>query len=401
VALGLAGVQPAYTQAPVEVHFFAADATKAGVIGLHFFGAPGAPVTFYERVDDTLVELGTRTSAGDETIMPDAVVWRCDRLVRRFSASAPLADGRRAAGEYSVRTPSCATRLELNVPRRLEPGAVGRVSVIDRWGNGGVSPQVCVVAPGGKRACDTVRLRHAVSVATHRFRARTSGRWRVELRFRDRRVRRTVAVGDGVGATARPPVVLATGDSTMQGIDGFLSDELADGAKVVSDVRPGTGIAKPLGPWGTLARAQTGRHHQSATVVSLGIVDRFALQAPGGAELTCCGPGWIVEYTRRVRAMMRTYRRNGQGRVLWLTLPIPKGPRDLADAVNLSVLRAADGLDRVEVLRMHEVFTPDGFRETMPYRGRVIDVREADGIHLNITGQVIAARIVAAALRRR
>jgi len=37
----------------------------------------------------------------------------------------------------------------------------------------------------------------------------------------------------------------------------------------------------------------------------------------------------------------------------------------------------------------------------MPYRGRETDVREEDGIHLNITGQVIAARIVAAALRRR
>ena len=37
----------------------------------------------------------------------------------------------------------------------------------------------------------------------------------------------------------------------------------------------------------------------------------------------------------------------------------------------------------------------------MPYRGRIVDVREEDGIHLNITGQVIAARIVAGALRRR
>jgi hypothetical protein len=187
----------------------------------------------------------------------------------------------------------------------------------------------------------------------------------------------------------------------MQGIDSFLADELGDGAKVVSDVRPGTGIAKPLGPWRTLARTQTRRSRQAATVVSLGIVDRFALQAPDGAELRCCDARWIAEYTRRVRAMMRTYRRERRGRVLWLTLPVPKGPRDLADAVNLSVLRAAKGLDRVEVLRMDQVFTPTGFRETMPYRGRVVDVREADGIHLNITGQVIAARIVAAALRAR
>ena len=404
-ALGLAaafgGAQPAYPQAPVEVHFFAADATQAGVIGLHFFGAPGAPVTFNERVGDELVTLGTRTSESDETILPDAVVWRCDRLVRRFTASAPLASGKLAVGEYSVRTPSCATRLELNVPRRLTPGAVGRISVIDRWGNGGVTPQVCVTPPGGERACDKVRLRRAASVATHRFRARPSGRWRVELRFRGHRVRRTVAVGDNVGATPRPPVVLVTGDSIMQGIDGFLADELGDGATVVSDIRPGTGIAKPLGPWATLARTQTSRRQQAATVVSLGVVDRFPLHPPGGGELAYCGPGWVAEYTRRVRVMMRTYGREGRARVLWLTLPLPKGPRDLADAVNLSVLQAAKGLDQVEVLRMHEVFTPTGFRETMPYRGRETDVREEDGIHLNITGQVIAARIVAAALRRR
>ena len=115
---GQAGAQ-AYAQPPVEVHFFAADATQAGVISLHFFGAFGAPVTFYERVGDKLVRLGSRTSPTDETIMRDAVTWRCDRLVRSFAASAPLAGGRLAIGEYSVRTSSCATRMELVVPRRL------------------------------------------------------------------------------------------------------------------------------------------------------------------------------------------------------------------------------------------------------------------------------------------
>ncbi len=404
VVLGLAGAHAGAqtgAQPPAEVHFFAADATQPGVISLHFFGASDAPVTFYERVRDRLVTLGTRTSAGDETIMRDAVTWRCGRLVRRFAASAPLADGRLAIGEYSVRTSSCATRLELKVPRRLARGAVARVSVIDRWGNGAVTPQVCVTPPRGRRACEKVRLRRAVSVASHRFRARGTGRWRVELRFRGHRVRRAVAVGAGIAATAPPPTVLATGDSTMQGIDSFLADELGDGAKVVSDIRPGTGIAKPLGPWTTLARTQSRRARQAAAVVSLGIVDRFPLAAPDGARIECCGAAWIAEYTRRIRAMMKSYRREGRARVLWLTLPLPKGPRDLADAVNLAVLQAARGLDGVDVLRMDQFFTPDGFRETMPYRGRVVDVREADGIHLNITGQVIAARLVAAALRKR
>jgi len=405
VGLGLngahTGAQTADPLPPVEVHFFAADATQAGVISLHFFGAAGAPVTFYERVGDRLVRLGARTSPGDETIFRDAVMWRCDRLVRRFAAGAPLAGGRLAVGEYRVRTASCATRLQLNAPRRLRPGAVGRVSVIDRWGNGAVTPQVCITPPRGRRACDKVRLRRAASVATHRFRARATGRWRVELRYRGHRIRRSVAVGTRVRATAPPPTVLTTGDSTMQGIDTYLADELGDGAQVQSDIRPGTGIAKPLGPWATLARTQTRRHRQAATIVSLGIVDRFAITPSGGPRVECCGAAWIAEYTRRVRAMMRTYRRAGRARVLWLTLPLPRGPRDLADAVNLSVLQAARGLDDVSVLRMDRFFTPDGFRETMPYRGRVVDVRAEDGIHLNITGQVIAARIVAAALRRR
>ena len=396
-----AGAQSSYPPPPVEVHFFAADATRIGVIGLHFFGAAGIPVTFYERVADRLVKLGMRTSASGETIMREAVMWRCDRLVRRFMAAARLADGRLAYGEYSVRTSSCATRLELVVPRRLAPGTLGRISVIDRWGNGDVTPQLCITPPGAGSTCDRVRLRRAVSVATQRFRARATGRWRVELRFRGHRVRRSVAVGAKVGATTPPPVVLATGDSTMQGIDTFLADELGDGAKVVADVRPSTGISKPFGPWDTLARTQTRRLRQAATVVSLGILDRFALTAPSGATLECCGAGWIAEYTRRVRTMMRTYRRERRGRVLWLTLPIPKGPRTTADAVNRSIVDAAKGLAGVEILRMDLFFTPGGFRETMPYRGRIVEVREEDGIHLNITGQVIAARIVAGALRRR
>ena len=395
-----AGAQ-SYPQAPVEVHFFAADATEAGVISLHFFGAAGAPVTYYERVGTKLVKLGTRTSGGDETIMREAVTWRCDRLVRRFAASAPLPGGRLAIGEYGVRTSSCATRMELIVPRRLAPGRVGRISVMDRWGNGGVTPRLCITPPGAKRTCEKVRLRRAVSAATKRVRPRTTGRWRVELRLRGHRVRRSIAVGKGVGATAPPPVVLTTGDSTMQGIDTFLADELGNGAKVVSDVRPSTGISKPSGPWGTLARSQTRRSRQAATVVSLGIVDNFPLTMPGGARLECCGAGWIAEYARRVRAMMTTYRRGGRARVLWLTLPIPKGPREVADAVNLAVVEAGRGLAGVEVLRMDQFFTPTGFREAMPYRGRIVEVREKDGIHLNITGQVIAARIVAGALRRR
>ena len=398
----LVGVAVARADAPAaeEVHFFAADTTDAGVIHLFFFGAEGAPVVYYERVGDKLERLGTRTSApGEPTAFRDAATWRCARLARRFEATSTLPDGTRATGAYSVRTPSCATRLRIGAPRRLAVGERARIRIVDRWGNGGVSPQLCIRAPHARRACSTLRLRRAVSVATRPFRPRESGRWSVEVRIRGHRVRRTIAVGDEGSVTAPPPSMLATGDSMMQGIDSFLADELGEEATVRSDIRPGTGISKPGGPWGKLPATQVRRLHPAATVVAIGAVDGFGMQAPDGTTRQCCGADWIAEYTRRVRAIMLTYRRKGRGRVIWLTLPIPKGPRAVADAVNFSIVAAAKDLPRVTVLRLDELFTPDGFREVMPYRGRTVRVREVDGIHLNIAGTAIAAKLVAAELR--
>jgi hypothetical protein len=398
-----AAVARAEAPAPApEVHFFAADTSEAGVISLFFFGAEGAPVVYYERVGSRLQRLGTRTSpAGTPTKLENAVTWRCARLVRRFEATSTLPGGTRAAGAYSVRTPSCATRFALGVPRRLAAGGLGRIRVADRWGNGGVSPLLCIRPPRGERDCSTLRLHSAVTVATRPFRATTPGRWHVELRIRGHRVRRSIAVGDAGGSTAPPPSVLATGDSMMQGIDSFLADELGDAATVRSDVRPGTGISKPGGPWATLPATQVKRLHPAATIVAIGAVDGFPMPAPDGTMQECCGAGWIAEYTRRARAIMLTYQRKGRGRVIWLTLPIPKGPREVADAVNASIVSAAGGLKRVSVLRLDQFFTPAGFRDVMRYRGRDVRVREADGVHLNVPGTAIAAKLVAAELRKR
>jgi hypothetical protein len=388
-----------YPMPATDVQFYAV-ATQAGVISLLFFGASGTPVVYYERIGDQLVRLGTRTVAPETpAVMRDAVTWRCGRLIRRFVAATVMPNGRQVARGYDVRTPSCATRFELRFPHRLDTGALGLVRVVDRWGNGGVTPLLCLTPPGGPRVCAKARLRRAVAIAKRRFRATTAGHWRVELRFRGHRMRRSITVGGGAGSSAPPPTVLATGDSTMLGIDSYLADELGDAAVVSSDARPGTGIIKPAGPWATLARTQTERLQQAATVISLGVVDAFPLIDRNGTKQECCGAGWIADYSRRVRSMMKTYLRHGRARVVWLTLPIPRGERTWTDAVNVAVLRAAQSLDRVTVVRLDLVFTPDGFREVMPYRGRDVRVRVRDGIHMTIAGSAIAAALVAAVLR--
>ena len=417
VALGLlplpaaarAGVAPAPSTspcvAPRVTNFLAADATHPGVISLYFFHAEGAPVTYYECVRGRARRLGSVTSAaGTPTLLSDATRWSCDRVTRRFVATAPRPGGSLALGTYSVRTMSCAHRFELAVPRRVALGDLLRVRVADTWAIGGIRPRLCVTPPSGLRRCSTIAFPRAVAVVRQRVRAGTRGRLRVELRIHDRRVRSAVvAVGvAGPRATAAPPIVLATGDSMIQGTDGFLADELGDAATVRSDIRPGTAIGKGL-QWLNWSAAQVARLHPAATVVAIGANEGWPQQTPDGAKVACCGEPWEAEYTRRVRTMMRTYLRRGRGRVVWLMLPAPRGERltPIFDAANRAFLRAGEGLARVTVLRTDLLFTPNGYRDVMRYRGADVRVREPDGVHLNVAGTAIAATAIVAALRSR
>jgi hypothetical protein len=101
--------------------------------------------------------------------------------------------------------------------------------------------------------------------------------------------------------------------------------------------------------------------------------------------------------------MMQTYLRGGRGRVLWLTLPLPRDQRRVAifSAVNRAIMRAGAGLAGVAILRMDLLFSPRGYQEAITYRGHEVDVREPDGIHLNVSGAAIAAATIIRALRAR
>ena len=167
-----------------------------------------------------------------------------------------------------MHTPSCATRFELRAPRRVKPGAKASVRVADRWGIGDVAPVLCIGPVGGAARCKTLAFPRAVTLASRRFRAIQRGRWRVELRVAGKRIRTTVVVGEG-GASPKPlPIVLAAGDSTMQGIDSFLADELAGLAYVRSDVRPGSGITRGV-YWQWHAKSQTERLRQRVMSVEV------------------------------------------------------------------------------------------------------------------------------------
>jgi hypothetical protein len=391
-----------------NIHLIA-DATQPGVISLRFYDAGSERVVFMECLGTQTKRLGARRNPpgtpkdfATPTRFDDAVTWSCERRTRRFSAYAKLPDGSLEVGTYSVRTPSCANRFQMQVPRRVAPGSTAPIRIVDRWGIGGLRPELCVTPPRATQSCNRVALARAVTIVTRRLRATTPGNWRIELRVGDHRTRAEMTVGKGkAGADEALPTLLATGDSTMMGLDSFLGDELGDLFDVRSDVRLGSALSRtPF--WPDHAVSQARKWRPSVTVMSVGAAfDGSPMTTPAGETLECCEQPWVLEYARRVRGMMQTYARGGHARVYWLTVPLPRLEIavPIALAVNRAAVIAGNGTPGATVVRIDQVFTPHGYQESIRFRGRDVDVREADGIHLNVSGTAISAAIVARAIR--
>jgi hypothetical protein len=206
-------------------------------------------------------------------------------------------------------------------------------------------------------------------------------------------------------AEAKSGRVLATGDSMIQIVDGFLAQSLRpEHFRVRSDAHIGTGISKPFQlDWVAHARRLARSYRPTASVVFLGANEGFPLKWESKRR-NCCSRPWRKAYARRAQAMMESLERDGAARVYWLTLPAarPRGWNRIYKAVNLALTTAARRAgDGVRLLDMGSVFTPRGrFQQTIVRGGRRVSVRQADGIHLNVAGARIAARIVVRRMRR-
>jgi hypothetical protein len=235
-----------------------------------------------------------------------------------------------------------------------------------------------------------------VSARSVRLRAREHGVYRLDLQVRGFHVRGTVAAGVKAPKPKPRPVLLATGDSTMNGVGATLADHLGE-FSVHPLVLPGAEISSQN--WPAFARSHVEQYRPAVTLVSIGAVEGFPMTTPDGTTTHCCGPDWAAEYTRRVRATMRTYLETG--RVYWATIALSHDPRRAAivKVCNQAFLDAAKGLPGVTVLRMDQLFTPNGYQETIRDGGRQVRIREDDGIHLNASGTAIEAREAARAIR--
>jgi hypothetical protein len=91
--------------------------------------------------------------------------------------------------------------------------------------------------------------------------------------------------------------LLATGDSMIQIVDGYLKSRLGRATTVRSDARIGTGISKLAElDWSRTARGQASDFKPDVTVMFLGANDGFPMMTPAAASVVCCGSGWVAEY---------------------------------------------------------------------------------------------------------
>jgi lysophospholipase L1-like esterase len=195
--------------------------------------------------------------------------------------------------------------------------------------------------------------------------------------------------------------LLATGDSMIQIIDGYLKQRLGHrrGATVRSDAHIGSAVSKPdMLDWERKARGQASGFKPDVTVMFLGANDGFPI---AGAQ--CCDEPWVAAYAKRVEAMMRSYLRGGRSYVYWLTLPTPRRASfvRIYSRVNTAIKRAAERVGGgVRVIDIARVFTPGGrFRQTITFRGKTIDARQPDGVHLSTAGASVAATLIVDRLR--
>ncbi|MCW3016996.1 MAG: hypothetical protein JWO02_4088 [Solirubrobacterales bacterium] len=406
LAVLLAGVTPlAAAQAALSPDVgLVASLEHTGVVDLGFVGPPNAPVRFTETISGTPRPLAaTVTGANGFAPLLRAATWRCDRLSRRFGASTTTVEGTVKDAVFEIRTPSCAGRLTVAVPRHVGRRAAATVRIVDRWRLGDRRVRVCVSGAGVRHRCALVRLNREDAGVTRRVVVRRSGVLRVAVSLDGHRTLQHVGVGTAAPVKSTTgAVLLATGDSTIEGIDSYVGERLGTAAQTTSASRPGTGLSKTSDvSWPQAAGSQVARLHPQVTIISLGANDGFGMRTAAGATVTCCDEAWVAEYAERARMLMRTYTR-GDGHLLWLELPVPRdaGKAAITAQVNRAVRQAAVDLADVQTLDLGASISPGGrYTETLSRDGQEVRVRADDGVHLSNAGASIAADAVIKALR--
>jgi uncharacterized protein len=200
---------------------------------------------------------------------------------------------------------------------------------------------------------------------------------------------------------ARRLRVAVVGDSLGAGL-GYYAERVFRPSlvRVSRQGRISTGLARPdYFNWPVSMRRIVEAFDPDLVIVILGENDRQSLQTVDGRwEAQIGTPSWPVGYRERVLRMMRVATSRG-AKVVWAGLPIPADARLRAHALAQNAIfadAAAADPDVVYFDTWNRFRAPRGgytayFREG----GRVLLIREGDGLHFNAAGYTILARGIA------
>ena len=200
---------------------------------------------------------------------------------------------------------------------------------------------------------------------------------------------------------AQPLRLLVTGDS----LSGYLGPILVDAAVAAGpvhgyvDTHNGTGLTRPdFVDWSVVAKQQVASDNPDAVVVFIGGNDFQNMTVADGKVLIAGTPEWTAEYQRRAAICMGIWTQSGARRVYWLSMPPARNPDWAAidGQIDVALQRAATTVPGAKYLDVLGPVTDHGKYADFVKddSGRPVLVREADGVHLNITGSTIVANEV-------
>jgi lysophospholipase L1-like esterase len=361
-----------------------------GYVAASVIGPAGSQVQLGERRGGSTRPIATIQLGSGRADVPQAIRWSCTLRTRELVASTlPPSPPQQTVA--SVKTPSCAHRLAVAIPRRARVARELAIRLRDRWGIGALPVRICLSAPGARPDCHRWWVHRDTPRRTISFPVPRPGGWAVTVRGPGAKPRSALTWVQHPGGRIR---LLAVGDSEMQILDDFLGQNLGPrGVDVTSDARISTGLTKPFFfDWQGHARQQAAALRPDATVMFIGANDGFSA---GGVP--CCSPAWSAGYANLVAQMMHMYLRGDAGRVYWFVLPDPRPGSfsSLFGGVDAGIRQAARRFaGRVSLLDAPSFFTPGGYRDFMTYQGQGFVIHESDGVHLSTSADRVAAELV-------
>jgi uncharacterized protein len=192
--------------------------------------------------------------------------------------------------------------------------------------------------------------------------------------------------------------VVIVGDSLAQGLGFYMERVLSPTlVRVSSQGRISTGLARPdYFNWPAEMQRIEDVFHPDLVIVMLGENDHQSLLTPSGQlDTKTSTSAWPNAYSQRVQQFVHIAVDNGS-HVVWAGLPV------ISDTSKWDYIRRVDGIYSRVMLRTPNaayldtwaMFTTPGGRYTpfMRINGKVVPVREADGIHFTAAGYQLVAR---------